>query len=207
MINACEKVRARFLNKSRYSDYSVSKVISIEELKNYIKFYSSLSDSLKSRKQVLLSNNLLTEFQYKIIQHSVLDKIRNVCFFSISDFYKANNYRDSIMSQNILWLVNDLYNDKKVILWGHDAHISKKSVSNDKHTNISSIEMLPTEIKNQIETISLDFVERAPKEIRKRIDKMQGNTFYIHHPDYMNGEFEDVIYFKNTEDYEKYKLK
>ncbi len=208
MINACERVRESFgNNKYKKNNFSISTALSRDESKTSIVFYSSLSDSLKIRKDFLISNHLLTEFQYKIIQHSLLDRMRNIQFFSIKDFHAANCYRDSIMSQNILWLVNDLYKDKKIILWGHDAHIAKKSVEGDGHDNISSVEMLPVEIKDQIETISLNFVERAPKRIQKQIKLLPGNTFFINKPDYLNGEFEGVIYFKNTELIDKYKLK
>jgi hypothetical protein len=67
--------------------------------------------------------------------------------------------------------------------------------------------MLPAGLKEQIETISLNFLDRAPKGIRKEIKELPGNAFFIKQPDYLNGEFEHVIYFKSTEPITKYKLR
>lgn len=206
-INACERVRKQFWNnRNKNSNFSVSIVLSQKQEKMFTDFYLSLSDSLKNRKDFFISNQLITELQYKIILHSVEDRIRNVQFFGINDFNNANNFRDSVMSKNIEWIANDLFKEKKIIFWAADAHISKKSVQHTGFSNVSSIEMLPTELKNQIETISLNFIERAPKKIRKQIMELKGNAFFVSHPDYLNGEFEDVIYFKQTEGIEKHMI-
>lgn len=198
-----------FINKSTpYDHYNKPKFIPKSEAIVFQTFYASLLDTLNIHKDILIKQNILDETQFKIIKQSILNRKYLAEFITFTDFESASHYRDSIMSQNIQWLVNDLYKDKKIILWAHDFHISKKTIKEYRQFNQkSSIEMLPAELKNQIATISLNFIKKAPKKIQGQIKLLKGNAFFINQPDYMNGEFEGVIYFKKTESINKYKLK
>lgn len=44
-----------------------------------------------------------------------------------SDFQKANAMRDRIMADNLIWLLDELYPDKKVIVWAATAHFLRNS--------------------------------------------------------------------------------
>ncbi len=173
---------------------------------NYQAYYASLIDSLETYKTGLLNQQVLTEIQFKIIRQCLQNRINLAKFLCSKDLWAANDIRDSIMAQNILWLVNDLYKDKKIVLWAHNAHISKKTVEHGTFHTKSSVEMFSEELKNQVETISLDFVKNAPKRYRVQIESMPGNAFLINHPGFMNGAFEAVILFKETEAIDKYKI-
>ena len=38
--------------------------------------------------------------------------------------------RDSLMADNIMWIMEELYPDKKIVVWGHNAHTQKGSFNN-----------------------------------------------------------------------------
>lgn len=42
-----------------------------------------------------------------------------------SDYYKGSNARDIQMAKNLEWLITFKYPDEKVIVWAHNAHISR----------------------------------------------------------------------------------
>ncbi|MBC7655060.1 MAG: erythromycin esterase family protein [Oligoflexus sp.] len=44
------------------------------------------------------------------------------------DNLKINELRDSVMAQNVLWLLNKGYPNDKIIIWAHNYHISKSNV-------------------------------------------------------------------------------
>ncbi len=70
----------------------------------------------------------------------------------------ANNARDKVMSDNLVWLLEEMYPDEKFILWAHNAHIMKKNsiVKNEyNYVLVNMIEQLPAEIKEQAYGIGL----------------------------------------------------
>ena len=201
-----------FTRKARPFDKNDNKTqpISKNESQFFRTFYKSLLDTITFYENTLLQKNSVTANQLKIIEQSILNRVSLSLLVTISEtsYKQTSTFRDSIMTQNILWLVNNLYKDKKIILWAHDAHISKKTIKGYLNFNQkSSVAMLPNNIKNEVETISLNFIKNAPKNIKKQIKSLKGNTFFVTKPDYMNGEFEHVIYFKKTESVDKYKIK
>ena len=200
LINSCGKIR-KSINENKMLG------IPQETSTSFSLFYSSMIDSLDNKKEELLKTKVLSEFQYKIIRHGILDRKRYSKYLAITDVYKSMRFRDSIMSENINWLINDLYLNEKIILWAHDDHISKKTVSRYKKYKLqSSIEMLPNKTKEKVETISLNSLKNAPKKIQNQIKKMNGNAFLIKNPEYLKGNFEYIIYFKLTESINKFKI-
>ena len=60
-----------------------------------------------------------------------LSNFKNSCIeFNMfkPDFSKACRFRDSMMAENYLSLTKTLFPNEKVIVWGHNAHLSKKSL-------------------------------------------------------------------------------
>jgi erythromycin esterase len=62
-----------------------------------------------------------------------------------SDFSKSCLFRDSVMSENYLTLTKNVFPNEKVIVWGHNAHLSKKSL--DANHQKSMGEFLNEKIK------------------------------------------------------------
>ena len=60
-----------------------------------------------------------------------LSNFKNNCLqFNMfqSNFFKSCRFRDSVMAENYLILTKNLFPNDKVIVWGHNAHLSKKSL-------------------------------------------------------------------------------
>ncbi len=67
-------------------------------------FYNSFMFNLKNKLNVI--NNLSKYFQFSYIK-------------------KHSLYRDEVMAYNFEYLVNNIYRDKKIIVWAHNSHIAK----------------------------------------------------------------------------------
>ncbi|GED12928.1 erythromycin esterase family protein [Aneurinibacillus migulanus] len=67
--------------------------------------------------------------------------------------------RDKAMAEDLAWLAETLYPDKKIIVWGHNSHIRKKSsgVKNDLIFGgaPNMTELLPERLKEQAYSIGL----------------------------------------------------
>ncbi len=50
-------------------------------------------------------------------------------------------YRDEAMAENIIWLAEQRFPDKKILIWAHDTHISKSSYPETDHNLNNSIAM------------------------------------------------------------------
>ena len=82
---------------------------------------------LINKLQKTLKNNNLNDFELQF----QLSNFKNNCSqfqISQSDFSKSNQFRDSTMAENYLTLTKNLFPNEKVIVWGHNAHLSKKSL-------------------------------------------------------------------------------
>jgi erythromycin esterase len=74
-----------------------------------------------------LTNSEIIDFDI----HFHITNLKNNCInFSLlkPNFSKSNVFRDSIMAENYLMLTKNLYPSEKVIVWGHNAHLSKQSL-------------------------------------------------------------------------------
>ncbi|WP_372007577.1 erythromycin esterase family protein [Paenibacillus chitinolyticus] len=76
----------------------------------------------------------------------------------ISPFRETVRMRDEIMANNLTWLAEQIYPDKKIIVWGHNVHIRKKNsaVLNSGYTGLSLMgESMPARLKRQSYVIGL----------------------------------------------------
>lgn len=74
-----------------------------------------------------LFKNKLNDFELQF----QLSNYKNSCIeFNMfkPDFSKACRFRDSTMSENYLTLTKNLFPNEKVIVWGHNSHLSKNSL-------------------------------------------------------------------------------
>jgi erythromycin esterase len=109
----------RLLMKSNPFNYSVSIVMENQLL-------ISKMDSLK----ISLIENSLNDFDILFHLSNLKNNCVNYAMFK-PVFSKANQFRDSVMAENYLTLTSNLFPNEKVIVWGHNAHLSKKSMDKD----------------------------------------------------------------------------
>jgi erythromycin esterase len=125
--------RFKILMKSNPFEYSSN---NLSENKQVIQQIDSL--------QKLLLNNNLANFDLQFHLQNLKNNCVNYAMFK-PFFSKANQYRDSVMAENYLTLTSNLFSNEKVIVWGHNAHLSKKSM--DKEYPKSMGEFLSQKIK------------------------------------------------------------
>lgn len=102
---------------------------------------------------------------------------------------ESSRFRDQKMEENINWLVNDLYKDKKIIIWGHDYHISKMgSAHYPTPDEKCAVELLPQSTKDEMLSISLNFMKNAEKDVQTNTKHMSGNVFFLAHPEKLKAE-------------------
>lgn len=162
-----------------------------EEFNNKSKLVINQIDSFISK----LTDSKILDFEI----HFHLSNLKNNCVnYSLfqPDFSKSNLFRDSIMAENYLTLTRALYPSEKVILWGHIAHLSKKSL--DTEYPISMGEFLHRKINyNSIGlfaysgTYGFGWTYNEPKNIKKPSKKfieyyLHKNNFEISYIDLQN---------------------
>lgn len=108
----------RLLMKSNPFEYSS---VNLVENKQVIQQIDSL--------QKLLLKNNLADFNLQFLLQNLKNNCVNYAMFK-PGFSKANQFRDSVMAENYLILTRNLFPNEKVIVWGHNAHLSKKSMDN-----------------------------------------------------------------------------
>lgn len=92
-----------------------------------------------------LSNNIFNELLSRIRTNSIdtinkdylfLSKIIENKLFFINNYINASKLyalRDSLMAENLLWMIKKIYPTEKVIIWSHNSHIAKsQSLLNKK---------------------------------------------------------------------------
>ncbi|WP_214484773.1 erythromycin esterase family protein, partial [Bacillus sp. SM2101] len=70
----------------------------------------------------------------------------------------TNEFRDKIMADNLVWLLEEMFPDEKFIIWGHNVHIMKNRsiIKIDPYEPFKNmVENLPEEIKEQSYIVGL----------------------------------------------------
>lgn len=107
---------------------------------------------------------------------------------------KASYLRDKMMADNVAWLAEKMYPDKKMILWGHNYHIRKHNstmitehnglgFTNDPYPTMG--EMLPVELQRQHYAIGLYTYQGSSLKNNNETEAVQ-----LPHP---AGSLEDIL--------------
>lgn len=164
-------------------------------------FYASLLDTFVVNKAQIKKLNNFSDIQYQIISRSILNRQYLAEFLSIKDPDKYVLFRDSIMAENINWLVNDLFKNRKIILWGADIHVSKSgSQIYQKDSFKSAVELLSDQTKDEIFSVSLNEKKNASKIIKRQI---KDSGIYFYYPTKPIFGFDGIFYFTQIENIKK----
>ncbi len=118
-------------------------VLDQKSMERFIKLDSTYITGLSAKKNVQSANKLKDTLvmEYDVLlkqlennkdklKHDRLAKlikvVKNKKFLTRS--YGVNysaSMRDSLMAENITWMLNELYKEEKIIVWGHNYHIMK----------------------------------------------------------------------------------
>ena len=86
-----------------------------------------VKDLLKLNQAEIIADFNLTKFQFDILIKT-LEGYKSSVNFPYEKRYGLIALRDKIMAENIEWLLNDVYPNKKMIIWGHNGHIENTNV-------------------------------------------------------------------------------
>ncbi|WP_214483422.1 erythromycin esterase family protein [Bacillus sp. SM2101] len=140
--------------KEFYSLTQLGNPIPDERNKKLIDQYKNLLSSLNEE-----NSNLARSLNENIQQ--LFDKIFKQRLYLLTNIYNSSeeinymNLRDKIMSENLVWLLNELYPDEKFVVWGHNGHIMKNNSATSNGWYVSMVEYLPESIKNEAYVIGL----------------------------------------------------
>jgi len=90
----------------------------------YMTVASECTALLKANETAIAQTHGLDAFQLEVL-YRTLDSYRRSVDLSWNRRYEAIQLRDELMAENVSWLLNEVYADKKVVLWAHNAHIEK----------------------------------------------------------------------------------
>lgn len=84
---------------------------------------NQLLNLLQEQKNQLISNNQISITHYTFLERALHNHIESVNF----DWNTTNplERRDSLMAANLVWLSEEIYPGKKIVVWGHNTHIDK----------------------------------------------------------------------------------
>ncbi|MEZ4795569.1 MAG: erythromycin esterase family protein [Flavobacteriaceae bacterium] len=92
----------------------------------FIKNATDISQTLEVNKHTLLNSNKLNHKEYLMIQKTLEMFVRSTDL-SFEDRFQSIELRDELMAENLVWLLKEIYPNKKVIVWAHNAHIENNS--------------------------------------------------------------------------------
>jgi erythromycin esterase len=95
-------------------------ILNLEKLKKTEEFVAT-------NKEILITQDT-ADYQFALRTIEVLRQKLN--YFTMQDFNTAYSYRDSSMAQNIKW-IRESNNNGKIMLWAHNGHIGKGTLSDD----------------------------------------------------------------------------
>lgn len=109
----------------KYSNFFAK--IKTEERLNINKVASSIRSLLAEKKNLTLHNKV--DFQYwdKVLDNIMYENLRKD---------SSENFRDSIMADNLLWLSTNQFKDQKIMLWAASSHLAY----NPKSINATNFE-------------------------------------------------------------------
>ena len=114
----------------RFSSYY--KVYQAKDSINYYKYRNIFINTASEVKKILIENAEtinITPFQLELLIRS-MSNFERVVNHSYDDKYKLIEVRDILMAENVQWIADTLYPNKRIIIWAHNGHIEKGGSEN-----------------------------------------------------------------------------
>lgn len=107
----------------------------VECKERYQKILTSLQSSITENKSWIAEELALTDYEIDLVLRGLAMQFKAVDYTfaqRMNEEYipKGIEIRDQLMAKNVEWIVDSLYPDKKVILWGHNAHLQSGAFNN-----------------------------------------------------------------------------
>jgi len=72
-----------------------------------------------------INHNELPDIRKKLLQRSIANRKWLCQYLTIAGINARMHFRDSLMADNIRWLKDELFKEKKIAIWSADFHIAK----------------------------------------------------------------------------------
>ncbi len=96
------------------------------EVLAYWELYYKLKEALETNEKQLLKANDKRTYE---IAKQITEILRQYATYIAQDeFYLQVEFRDQFSSRNVLWSMDMIGQDSKVMIWAHNGHIAKESV-------------------------------------------------------------------------------
>ncbi len=103
---------------------------------NYLKHRNIFVETSNTARRYLEENRDAIMAKHQLNNTAFKVMVRSLAMFaasynlSYSETWKGYALRDSLMAENIKWLLTEVYANKKVIIWAHNGHVEKDSTEN-----------------------------------------------------------------------------
>ncbi|MFK7806768.1 MAG: erythromycin esterase family protein [Saprospiraceae bacterium] len=111
--------------------YKMAQAMRQDDSLGYIQCRNSFSETVREAKRILqkheeviLEREKPTALQFQVMIRT-LDSFLASVDLSYENRYDGSLLRDELMAANFKWLIEELYPNKKVIIWAHNAHLEK----------------------------------------------------------------------------------
>lgn len=102
----------------------------------YMKHRDIFLNTSAEAEEILMKNSTeikkkfsLSDFQFRILKRT-LELFQKSYNLSYNNRYQGTGLRDELMAENLMWLLEEIYPSKKIIIWAHNSHIENASIKN-----------------------------------------------------------------------------
>ena len=122
--------------------------------------YSKCIDSLLLHKTAIQTSENLEDPGFHFLLRCLKNRLYLLELMQIPTYQQKHQFRDSIMAENINWLVNEYIPNQKYIIWGADIHVSKnvrwEALGKEWTNNKSMIEHMLVEQNTKYSLLALN---------------------------------------------------
>lgn len=147
-----------------------------QEKASMIQEYKELQQFLMEHQEQIEKLNPKHPEQVKVIHYALQDRIKSVehmveAYMLVNKYYNEGNYeeaakyyrisselRDQAMADHLTWLTEELYPNKKIIVWAHNIHIRKantKVINPNRLPVLTLGQLLPDRLKKKSYVLGL----------------------------------------------------
>lgn len=143
--------REGFLKEKEYLISSYEKIIEfINNNENELQEVYPLEEDIIIITNKVLENRIIAINDFFSGQYDIFDS---------KNLSKVYEIRDNMMAENLTWVIEELYPDKKIIVWAHNVHIRERNSETSFFYIPLMGELLPDSIKKDSYVMGLYFYQ------------------------------------------------
>lgn len=176
-------IETRFNWEPRIGEAYRSRYMSEMQYLYFQKNYTQALDSVIFHKNIIQKQQNLDDSEFNFFKRCLHTRLHLLELMQLPTYQQKHQYRDSIMGDNLDWLISDFVPDKKYIIWGADIHISKDAKWEANGTawqnNRSMIEHLITKSNKNIFSLGIKPRKSIKGRLRRKLKLKRSKNYYI----------------------------